>query len=162
MKLPISSWWQSKGSICVCLFLWKMILNQRPAEKACYMWAPINQNPSCAFCVKNDFESMISWWTMFYLSTKSIHNTSLPPSSSFTSGVHFLPCCLLLDIRFLQVVWWRFFNRLMAEDAHYLWIANQFTRPLSLLLPRSHLEFVQHPSPPVPPGVWIGDLSEET
>ena len=67
-------------------FVWKMILNQWPAEKAYYIWAP-NQNPFCAICVKNDFESMISWWTMFYLSTKSTHNTSLSPSSSFTSGV---------------------------------------------------------------------------
>ena len=39
-------------------FVWKMILNQRPAEKAYYIWTPI-QYPSCAFCVENDFENDI-------------------------------------------------------------------------------------------------------
>ena len=103
-----------------------MILNQQPAGKAYYIWAPINQYPSCAFCVENDFESTITWGPMLHLSTQSIplvcnlcekwfwindqlmnhvlfeHQInsqclSLSPSSSFTSGVHFLPCCLLLE-----------------------------------------------------------------
>ena len=77
----------------------------------------INQFSSCAFCVENDFESTTSWksilhlstqsipllcilcgkwfwinatitWgTILHLSTQSIHNTSLSPSFSFTSGV---------------------------------------------------------------------------
>ena len=78
-------------------FVWKMILNQWPAEKAYYIWAP-NQNPFCAICVKNDFESMISWGTVLHLSTKSNHNTSLSlhlPRSHLE--FHSLPCCLLLE-----------------------------------------------------------------
>ena len=62
------------------------ILNQRSPEEPYYIRAS-KQFPSCAFCLKNDFESAINWGTMLHLSTKSIHNTSLSPSSSFTSGV---------------------------------------------------------------------------
>ena len=39
-------------------FVGKIILIQRPAEKAYYIWTPI-QYPSCAFCVENDFENDI-------------------------------------------------------------------------------------------------------
>ena len=96
-------------------FVWKMILIHLPAEKAYYIWAPI-QYPSCAFCVENDFESTITWGIILHLSTQATplvcilyeewfwindqlrnHVTfehqiksqylSLSPSSSFTSGV---------------------------------------------------------------------------
>ena len=140
-------------------FVWKMILIQLPAEKAYYIWAPI-QYPSCVFCVENDFELTISWGTILHLSTQTIphvcilyekwfwindqlrnHVTfkrqinSQYPSLSIVL-IHILiftlfPVVFSSRIRFLQVVWWRFFNRFMAEDAHYFLTSNQFTTPLS-------------------------------
>ena len=73
----------------VCIFFWKMILNQRSAEEPCYIWAP------------NQFTIPLS-----------LHRSH---SHLFFT---LFPVVFSSRIRFLQVVWWRFFNRFMAEDAH--------------------------------------------
>ena len=94
------------------------------------------------------FESTITWGTILHLSTQTIplvcilsgkwfwindqlrnHVTfehqinSQYPSPSIVL-IHILiftlfPVVFSSRIWFLQVVWWRFFNRFMAEDAHY-------------------------------------------
>ena len=94
------------------------------------------------------FESTITWGTILHLSTQTIplvciffgkwfwindqlrnHVTfehqinSQYPSLSIVL-IHILiftlfPVVFSKRIRFLQVVWWLFFNRFMAEDAHY-------------------------------------------
>ena len=103
----------------------------------------INQFSSCAFCVENDFESTITWGTILHLSTKSIHNTSLSPSSSFTSGVSLssllsspreFGSCKLCGKDFSIDSWLKM--HIISKYQTNSQAQNQCTIPLSLHLPR--------------------------
>ena len=141
-------------------FVWKMILNQRSADEPCYIWAPINQYPTCAFCVENDFESTFSRWTRWHLSTKSIHNTSLSPSSALTSGVSLsslltspreFGSCKLCGQDF-SIDSWLKMHIISKYQSNSQDLALSFFLVLwSLFSILRHLR-----------GVWIGDLWKET
>ena len=135
------------------------ILNPRSPEEPYYIWAP-KQFPSCAFCLENDFESTISWGTMLHLSTKSIHNTSLSPSSALTSGVSLsslltspreFGSCKLCGQDF-SIDSWLKMHIISKYQSNSQDLALSFFLVLwSLFSILRHLR-----------GVWIGDLWKET
>ena len=48
---------------------------------------------------------------------------------------------LLINTPLVHFVWKMILNQRSPEEPYYIWAPNQFTIPLSLHLPRSHLEF---------------------